>query len=330
MKNGTRKLHFDCARMMSDSSHFYRWMPEPNWSNTLALIGLTAPILFTAYKRQTQLLQLKNNYFPNVLHVQLFSIVPSRRYPHKYSLHNASILKDDIRNVIYNYHGQRILQKYWRRCSRQDPLIRIEPLVQHHIVLNSIITKVHEKFADQWIYRDCALTMDRTRVAYDAINAQMYVLALVNTNVFDCNGDDINQFKRVRAMLIKSDTLKYFAERHSASSLSQREWDEMLDTDYATLYGSEQEQFVAHCLRGWKTVKKILEEYEKHPKTFDKQLKWGRPLAAMELPCSREEGVKEIYNPPPFSGWNVYEHKIPLEDVLYASQTKQYNEKIES
>ena len=292
------------------------WLPELNWSNTLSIIGLTAPFIFAGYKRHGQLRQLRNNYFPNVLHIQLFTIVPSLNHSNnnKYCVHYSSLLKDELKNVIYNYYGQRILRKYWRKCTKQDPLIRIQPTIHHHIILNSIITKIHERSGNLWIYRDKALSMDRNIINYDAINAEFYVLALVNTNVFEVPGDDISQFKLIRAILIKNKTLKYFDDNYDVANMSNVEWNRMLDTDYAKLYGDE--NLVGHCLRGWNTIKSILTEYNKQEKTFDGQLKWGEPMALLELPSEREASDgKKVYTRSAHSSWKTYDIPVELGDV---------------
>ena len=180
LKN-VRKPSWHLPQNMS-SFNESNWLPEFNWANTLSVIGLTGPLLYAAYRSYGQLRALRASYFPHVLHLHLFTIVPSRRYPTKYTAHYSSLLKDELSNIIYNYHGQRILQRYWRRCTYEDPLIRIQPKLQHYFVLNSIVTKLNEKFADQWLLRNRSLTMDRTKINYDAINGEMYVIALANTN----------------------------------------------------------------------------------------------------------------------------------------------------
>ena len=299
------------------------WLPELNWGNALSVIGIATPLVWAGYRSYVQLRDLRCSYFPHVLHLHLFSIVPSRRYSNKYTCHYSSLLKDELSNIIYNYHGQRVLQRYWRKCSKDDPLIHIQIKAQHHFILNSIITKLNEKFAPLWLYRDQPLTMDRTKTNYDAINGNMYILALVNTDVIDMNVrtdyGDANVHQLIRGILIKNETIRYLNEEYDVSMMSKAEWEDKLDVDY--IRECDGDDFVIHCLRGWNVVKKILEQYDKQQKTMDGQLKWGQPLAQVELPSMRiDDKQLKIYAPPVFSSYKAYKENIPSQLTGYDSK----------
>ena len=112
--------------------------------------------------------------------------------------------------------------------------------------------------------------------------------------------------------MIRNETMKYFNEKYDVRNMTQSEWESKLDIDYIRKCGGD--DFVLHSLRGWNVVKKMLEEYNNQEKTFDGQIKWGQPLAQLELPSMRNyDEPKTIYCPPVCPSYESYKENIALQ-----------------
>merc|ERR1711991_36952 len=125
----------------SNDSYFSKFLPM--------FVGLSISFSLAGYKSYKQYRSWKRKHFPNVLYIQLHTILQTIESPSpKYRLYISSLYTDTLSNIIYNEAAIKYLQKRWGSCSKTDPIIRFPESYNGHAIWNAIIAKFESQFRE--------------------------------------------------------------------------------------------------------------------------------------------------------------------------------------
>eukprot|EP01084_Bolivina_argentea_P275588 470036_1 len=289
-----------------------------------------------AFRSRTVYNNFKGKYFPNVLHVQLHTISksPCSRYSTqpKYRVFTRTIYERELHNIIFNEHGIKVLQKASRKCTFQNPLIRIKPIEDHYYICNAILIKLNEVFNHHWVARDFHIDSINDIPEYDILQTKMYIFALLSTlNSKKPKKNSVFNPKpfymgKIRAFVIQEKFIKELLEMFDGSNdslnihnMSTEEWRLYLEME---LTDNSNIPRMFDYLTRWDIIREIVKEYDVQSKTYynhTKQLHWGNPMCLLEIPSA----ISDNKNKPPLrSGFHPYVD--PLYDYSQDENDQKY------
>lgn len=281
-------------------------------------VGLSISFSLAGYKSYKQYRAWKYKHFPNVLYIQLNTILQTKKYPSpKYRLCISSLYTDSLTNIIYNQAAIKYLQKRWGSCTKTDPIIRFPESHNGHAINNAIIAKFESQFRDFWINRANEIggniELDNSQINYDNILSEQYVFALTNGNKnktfydlfheeYKTDRDDINMIKKhewsqdldkeidslsfIRGLLISNKCVEYFINKYgeSINTMTESDWQLLLDTEDVIKFAAKDPEILFGYQRRWMIIRKIIQQYMKQEKIFNGEIRYGKPLCLIHLP----------------------------------------------
>ena len=267
-------------------------------SDMLTLIGIVSTASYSVYRGRKDFINWHSRYCPNSVRVELSTIKPIyRNNKLKYQLSYRSVYDKQLRDIISNEYGITKIQKAAKKCTENDPFIKLKRVQDQWYFYGSVIAALEQNYGLLWFMKGYHTNVSSNTyhpVKYGNDNdddlSNKYVLAMVSTMKFKdvdkanvyaylkwlYNGRQygLNNFKigrKIRGILLNEEMVANIVENEE---IDFEEWENYLDL-HGVRMGSK--SYYDLTLR-WHTIGQMIDIYKNGNE------EWANPLCWIEIP----------------------------------------------